>query len=197
MKRLVMSTAIAFMVVAPAHADVAVSITGGQGGTRVADSVHGWEFTVNTDITLTHLGLYDRELDGFVHDHPIGLFRVSDGALLTSGTMSAGAGDPLIANFRYIDVADVALSTTENYVLSYYSAEEFGDFVVTDPKGEVFAPEVNWISGRFGGNAGGLIIPPNSTGDDRYGPNFQFVPTPGAIFLFAVAGLAARRRRRR
>ena len=197
MKNLVISLAIAFMMVAPAHADIAVSITGGSGGTPVADSVHGWEFTVNTDIILTHLGLFDLDLDGFILDYDIGLFRLSDGTLLASGTMSAGTGDPLIDNFRYIDVVDVPLVTTENYVLSYYTAFDGSDFVVTNATGEVFAPEVNWISGRFGGNAGGLIIPPNSTGDDRYGPNFQFVPTPGAIFLFAVAGLAARRRRRR
>ena len=197
MKKLVISTAIAFMMVAPAHADIAVSITGGTGGTPVADSVQGWEFTVNTNILLTHLGLYDLDLDGFILAHDIGLFRVSDGALLASGTMSAGTGDPLIDNFRYIDVVDVPLVTGENYVLSYYSATGSGDFVVTNGEGEVFAPEINWVTGRWGAGAGGLILPPNSTGDDRYGPNFQFVPTPGAIFLFAVAGLAARRRRRR
>ncbi len=197
MKKLVTSTAVAFMMVAPAHADVAVSITGGTGGTPGADTVHGWEFTVNTNIILTHLGLYDDGLDGFIHDHDIGLFRLSDSALLASGTMSAGTGDPLIDNFRYIDVADVPLVTTENYVLSYYTTTGSGDFVVTDATGEVFAPEVNWISGRWGVGAGGLIIPPNSTGADRYGPNFQFVPAPGVICLFAIAGLAARRRRRR
>jgi len=178
MRKLVICTAIAFMMVAPAYADIAVSITGGSGGTPVANSVHGWELTVNTDIILTDLGLYDLDLDGFILAHDIGLFRLSDGALLASGTMSAGMGDPLIDNFRYIDVVDVPLVTTENYVLSYYSAPGSADFVVTNATGEVFAPEVNWISGRWGGNAGGLIIPPNSTGDDRYGPNFQFV-TPG------------------
>ena len=146
MKKLGISTAIAFMMVAPAHADIAVSITEGSGGTPADDSVHGWEFTVNSDIILTHLGLYDRDLDGFFNDHDIGLFRLSDGALLASGTMSAGAGDPLIDNFRYIDVADVPLLTTENYVLSYYTAFDSGDFVVTNATGEVFAPEVNWIA---------------------------------------------------
>ncbi len=88
MKRLVMTAAVAFMMVAPAHAEIAVSITGGGGGTPVADSVHGWEFTVNTDIILTHLGLYDLDLDGFSDDHDIGLFRLGDGMLLTSGTIN-------------------------------------------------------------------------------------------------------------
>ncbi|MEE9130217.1 MAG: hypothetical protein V3T84_09380 [Phycisphaerales bacterium] len=177
MKKLVISTAIAFMMVARAHGDIAVSITGGGGGEPAANSVHGWEFTVNTNIILTHLGLYDLDLDGFILDYDIGLFRLSDGALLTSGTMSTGTGDPLIDNFRYIDVADVPLVTTENYVLSYYTSSNSSDFVVTNATDEVFAPEVNWISGRWG-DADGLIIPSNSTSADRYGPNFQFV-TPG------------------
>ena len=35
-----------------------------------------------------------------------------------------GTGDPLIDNFRYIDVVDVPLVTTEAYVLSYYTSVE-------------------------------------------------------------------------
>ena len=35
-----------------------------------------------------------------------------------------GTGDPLIDNFRYIDVVDFPLVTTETYVLSYYTSVE-------------------------------------------------------------------------
>ena len=35
-----------------------------------------------------------------------------------------GTGDPLIDDFRYIDVMDVPLVTTETYVLSYYTSME-------------------------------------------------------------------------
>ena len=35
-----------------------------------------------------------------------------------------GTGDPLIDNFRYIDVVDLPLMTTETYVLSYYTSVE-------------------------------------------------------------------------
>lgn len=165
-----------FDATGPGDPDIAVSISGGDSfGTPIGYSVHGWEFTLNSDIILTHLGLYDHDLDGFILDHDIGVFRLSDGALLTTGTMSVGTGDPLIDNFRYINVADVPLVTTENYVLSNYTALPDGDVAVDDATDEVFAPEVNWISGRWGVDVGGLIIPPNSTTADRYGPNFQFV----------------------
>ena len=176
-KTLVTTTAVALVVVAPVNADVAVSITGGAIAAIVADSVHGWKFTVNENITLTHLGLWDQDEDGLDGDHPIGLFRLSDGALLTSGTMSAGTGDALLGGFRYIDVADVPLAPGEDYVLSYYNELVGTDNIVFDATGEVFAPEVNWVQGRFGGNAGGLILPLGEGTDDRYGPNFQFEPS--------------------
>jgi len=91
-----------------ATGEVAVSLsTHSPDGWPNAGSNHGWEFTVNEEITLTHLGLYDHGDNGFSIDHPIGLWRLSDEALLASGTVSAGTGDTLIDHFRYIDVPDV------------------------------------------------------------------------------------------
>ncbi len=205
MKKLVISTAIAFMMAAPAHADIALSLTdlSGPFAMPFADTSNGWEFTVNTAITLTHLGFFDSDLDGLAFDHPIGLYRVSDGALLTSGTMSAGEVDPLTGNFRYIDVADVELSTDENYVLAVYSVQDLWppDYWMMRLTDEVWAPEINYLGSLWSEpGAGGLILPPNEASGmnpDRIGPNFKFIPAPGAICLFALAGLAARRRRRR
>ncbi len=148
-----------------AAADVAVSLDGtGSGGIPAADSSHGWQFSANDPITVTHLGLFDLGNDGFGSDHPIGLFRLSDGALLTSGVMSAGAGDTLILNFRYIDTADVALSAGETYVVSYYSATDGSDHVITGANNLVVAPELTYEQGRWG-QGGGLQFPPNQTPD--------------------------------
>ena len=43
---------------------------------------------------------------------------------LSPGAAMDGTGAPLIDNFRYIDVVDVPLVTTEAYVLSYYTSVE-------------------------------------------------------------------------
>ena len=84
-----------------APADVAVSLDPKPlAGTPTPDSGHGWQFDVNGPIVVTHLGLFDDDDDGFSIDFPIGLFRLSDEVLLTSGTMSAGIGDALLDHFR-------------------------------------------------------------------------------------------------
>lgn len=180
-----------------AAADVAVSLDGtGGGGTPIGLSIHGWAFTVNDPITVTHLGLYDRDEDGFADDHPIGLWRRSDAALLASGTMSAGAGDPLILNFRYIDTPDVALTVGEAYVLGYYSATDTADFVIVAPNNLVVTPEITKDSGGlFEVGFPALAMPTRAT-SDRFGPNFQFVPEPTTIGLLGLGALLMLRRRR-
>lgn len=165
--------ALALALPATVRADVAVHIDGGSGGNAAANSAHGWEFTVSETMTVTHLGLWDQDGNGFAASHPIGLFRVSDSALLATGTMSAGTGDPIDDGFRYIEVAPVTLDPNVNYVVSYYSAVS-SDMVITNPIGEVFAPQVAWVRSRWQTDTGGLVIPSNFTSDDRYGPNFKF-----------------------
>lgn len=184
----VAAAAFAFPLTSATFADVAVRITGGTGGAAAANSAHGWEFTVTESLTLTHLGLWDEGMDGFNESHPIGLFRLNDNALLTSGTMSPGVIDPLEDGFRYIDVADVVLDAGVNYVVSYYTANANSDVVITTPENELFAGEVNWVSGRWQTGTGGLVIPANSTGADRYGPNFKFDTGGEPEYLLTIDG---------
>jgi len=90
--------------------------------TPVEDSSHGWEFQVNAAITVTRLGLWDMDGLGLFESHDLGLYRISDGALLTSGTLSAGTVNDLVDGFRYIDTVDVLLSTSESYVIAFHSS---------------------------------------------------------------------------
>src|SRR4051794_39719346 len=66
------------------------SISGGNAGNYSV----GWEFTVNSNITLTQLGYWDQEGNGFVSSHQVGLFSDA-GTLLTSTTVASS--DPLTA----------------------------------------------------------------------------------------------------
>ena len=189
----------AFASVATA-ANPVLSVASGTGGTPAADSAHGWEFTANAPIIVTHLGLYDHLLDGMDIDHPIGIFRLSDAALLTSGAISAGVGDTLIDNFRYVDTPDITLQTGTAYVIAYYSAISSDDNVLAfNLVGLSVDPVINYgPARRWEESTGGLVLPMNTTSDHRFGPNFLFIiPEPSTILLAFVglAGILGRRRR--
>lgn len=187
------------------------SIAGG--GVPAAGSNHGWQFTVNELITVTHLGLYDDGYNwddgvwgnGFRIEHPIGLWRLSDSALLASGTISAGTVNPLLDRFRYIDIPDIALSLGEDYVIGFFSASDLGDGDILKADDLQVDPAIDIVVRRWDGG-GGFQMPANiyewdpHGGEpyfpDMFGPNFQFIPEPATILLLALGGLALLRKRR-
>lgn len=174
--------------------DVAIGVSSGGGGTPGGGTNHGWEFTVNEEgLILTHLGLFDLGDDGLIHEHPIGVFDLHAN-LLTSGTMPAGTGAPLLDHFRYIDVENLALSMEETYVVSFYSAQDSGDFLITSPDDLWVNPAVNLIQGRWSWDYY-FTFPSNPTSAHRIGPNFQFIPEPGTLALLALGALVVARRR--
>lgn len=183
-------------------ADPILTITGGTGGDPFADSSHGWEFTANVSIIVTDLGLFDDSADGMDINHPIGIFRLSDSALLTSGTISAGTGDILIDSFRYVDTPDITLDIGEAYVIAYYSASFSSDLVITSATGLMVDPVITYgPSRRFESASGGLVLPANIISADRIGPNFQFTPIPEPTSLvlcgLGIVGIVLMRRRQR
>ena len=169
-----------------ADAKPVASITGGSGGTPVGGSAHGWQFIANDSIVVTHLGLYDEGSDGLVLDHLIGLFRLSDASLLTSGTVLQGSSNMLIDSFRYMDTPDVQLSAGEDYVIAAYSDQFNGDFMIVQPTGLSVDPSITITDGRWGIQSFG--IPENADQSRRFGPNFLFqIPEPTAIGLSCLA----------
>ncbi len=180
----------------PTAAYVAVSLDSGGGGWPAAGSNHGWQFTVNQPIEVTHLGLYDLGDNGFVIAHPIGLWRLSDEMLLASGTISAGTVNPLLNHFRYIEIPSVPLTVGEDYVIGYYSASGSTDWVITSAINVQVDPAITLVAARWG-NRGEFKIPANITIYDRFGPNFQFVPELGTVLLIGLGGLALLRKRRK
>lgn len=172
---------------------------------------HGWEFTVNQTIEVTELGMVDvgpsgfppgLNQDGFEIAHPLGIFRISDGALLTTGTVGPGSGDQLIGYARYTPVPHVLLTPGESYVMTMYSATDAYpqvDFISIWMSTISPAPEINYVVGRYSDPGPELKLPENIHGlpNAFFGPNFLYVvvPEPAGIMLLALAGMLVSRRR--
>jgi hypothetical protein len=165
-------------------------------GYPVTHSNHGWEFTVNRPIDLTHIGMldatepYNAEPDGFTVPHSVGLFR-TDGTLLTSGTLSAGTGDLLVNGFRYVPVPPVSLVPGEHYAVVYHTdVHEYPDVdhVILGIPSFQPDPAINYLVARWGCGSSSLGLPPNLINPPqpyahRFGANFLFVPEPGTLML--------------
>lgn len=158
----------------------------------------GWEFTAESPMLVTHLGLFDDLGNGFVQAHPVGLWD-SEGALLASVVIGPGSEDPLIDDFRYIEIAPVALTTGENYVVGYFTetfmTSDFFHLFLSDVE---FDTAITHVQARAAGpNIDDMVFPdgtidPTTT---RVGAGFLFVPEPASIGVM-VAALAVCVRRR-
>jgi hypothetical protein len=199
--------ALGIIAAGPVRADVAVEVVFGAPDNIFPNSgtTHGWQFSVNDPIEVTHLGLYDRFQDGFHMDHPIGLWD-QQGTLLADNVISAGAGDLLIENFRYVPVVDITtgdgivLSPGTTYTVGFYT-EIFAqiDGMVVFDGFHTIHPAIDYVGFGVSDFTDGLQMP---TGEDptshRWGPNLQFtiVPAPAAAWLLGLGLIPARRRRR-
>ena len=180
----------------PARADVAVSLdpAGSSGANPGADTNHGWEFTVNVPIVVTHLGLFDD--DDFDISHPIGLWCLSDSTLLAVGVIFPGTGNLLLDHFRYADVVDVPLTVGDSYVIGSYSLSTNTDLMIYRPGDLQVHSAVTIVGARVRTGGGGLQIPDTLCSDDRFGPSFQFIPEPATLTLLGLESLALLMKRR-
>ncbi len=183
--------------------------TGGFVATSGGDQLYGWNFDVLDPITVTSLGVYDNGSDGLAIPHDVGIFRVSDTALMGSTTVPDGLGGTLDGGFRYTAVAPFALAPGA-YVIAMTMPEFNGDtqYIETDSGSVVTAPEIAYTTSAFDQPAVFVLSFPNpasngSFAEGMFGPNFQFdgaaVPDAGSTMGLLAAGLTClvglRRRR--
>lgn len=160
-----------------------------------ADVIAGWEFTVNSPIALTDLGLYSGELGlGAAPAPTSALVRMWD----SSGTLIASANvldsDVQISGFTYHEIPSVLLEGGDNYIVALTVPANTG-FAV-DTSGETVPPELSYVAPRFTINTSS--VPPTQNllylGGGNYGSggyfvaSFEFttIPEPST---FVLAGL--------
>jgi hypothetical protein len=83
------------------------------------DRVIGSEFTVASQaIEVTHLGAFDFGTDGLGSAHEVGIWKLSDKSLITSGTVASGTSGALDGFFRYVDIMGVTLAANTTSVIA-------------------------------------------------------------------------------
>ncbi len=165
----------------------------------------GFQFNVNTSISVTGLGVFDDTQNGLIDSYPIAIFD-SAGVSLISSTVNSGTTDPLINQFRYSSVAPFALSPGLYYIGALYSTGNDGLLGPGVATNFATSSEITFNQGgyAFGGT---LSAPLNLVGTSPgyFGPNFTFtsasatVPEPASLTMFGLGavGLVAGAMRRR
>lgn len=202
MKRQFALAASAALLVAgtTAYADPAIqSWTGGSTfgiyyGASTGDVV-GWRFTVNDPIIATHLGVY--MFQGQLRDaRQVGIWDGSQ-MLISSTTVDPATGIT-VGNFMYQSVPGVALIPGQTYTIGALYFSGSNDQYASGVSNLVTAPEVNWVQSVYpsAGSLGFVYPELNTTSGGRFGPNFLYIPSPGALALLGMGGIIALRRRR-
>jgi hypothetical protein len=170
----------------------------------------GLVFTTNADVTVGALGYFDENGDGFLTPHTVGIFD-GFGALLTSTTLAAGAGDVLDGHFRYHNISPLVLPAGNTYTLAattggpadgwaYGFSSALSTGLVVDPSISIAVD-----AARYFYQADDVLRDPHTgSGYTLYaGPDFEgagtatAAPEPGSLGLALTAfalGIVARKR---
>jgi hypothetical protein len=151
----------------------------------------GWRFTANADAFATQLGYWEEPGFPLRQSHQVGLWS-STGTLLGSTTVLPTS--PLTGAFRYEPIPPVLLTAGNTYALGASITSPFLDFYATFASSATTAPEVTFLTDLRNNSAGGFSFPTIADGNiGRFGPNFQFtpspVPEPSALVLAGVGAL--------
>jgi hypothetical protein len=199
------------VVSVPAQADTAITgITIAPGGARLTGSFPlGFRFTANADLLVDSLGVYDHNQDGLLVSKEVGIFRVSDTALLTSTFISSA--DTLDGIFRYKSIAPLTLLSGQDYVVAAQYNIADGDFYLAEASSYMAAGAITFNPAT--GAVYNSLVPPPFRYPDEVSPNrnghftanFKFTssfvsssaPEPGTLSLLALGfagGMILRRR---
>lgn len=144
MKKYFLYCASLLLFCANVNATLIVDYVGGGNVSNFGDAT-GYSFTLNQDIQVTGLGLWDFGSDGFAESHNIGIFKSDDFSLVDSVNLAAGESGTFVAGTvdgaRLADVSISLLAGVEYYMLAdNFSVDDF----VFGSDAIVFDSILNW-----------------------------------------------------
>ncbi|WP_353269026.1 DUF4082 domain-containing protein [Gemmatimonas sp.] len=159
----------------------------------------GWRFNVLAPVTVTQLGMFDDNGNGFLSGSSnVGIYN-SLGSLLVSTTVTSS--DALNGFFRMAAISPFALGVGNDY---YIAGTTGNDNYTWNPNGFSTIAEIQFVDGAFR-QSSTLVFPDQGFGGGGltgwFGPTFAVstVPEPSTYALMIPAllfvGTAVRRRR--
>jgi hypothetical protein len=171
----------------------AISFTGEHPNDTSANSTRGFEFNVtNTEgVLVTHLAVYDRDADGLIESHAVGIWNAA-GLLLGSASVPSGTAAPLDANhlFRIVEVPQIFLAQGDGYVVGAQFAVGSADVQARDWSTLDAAPGITYVGARFINDVVPLSFPTFSLGSGLPGGSFQVQTVPCPPLSIRVSNLA-------
>lgn len=160
---------------------------------------YGWYFSISTDITITHIGVWDADGDGLEQSSTRVRIWTSASSEDTYVDVTLGAGTnlPLVDGFRWMDIDDVVLLADDGpFTISQNNLFGVGQtFWQASNNTPTVTSPITLIDSRGAFNPGQFP----TTGSQFYsayiGPNFQFVPEPASMTLLGASSLLLLRRR--
>lgn len=168
----------------------------------------GWEFTVLTNISVTHLGYYDMNSDGvnnrLLDNHPVGIFKtagptlVVSNTVLTTDTLVVGDGGKGYYVYHQLPTP-VTLTAGTTYRIAGVSFSFSNQVPYTAFQPSLGSdPSLTLGAGYYASSV--VLIYPTQTASGQFyaAPNFIFdvIPEPTTLALLAAGGLLLWRRRK-
>ncbi|MBN2588203.1 MAG: DUF4082 domain-containing protein [Candidatus Fermentibacteraceae bacterium] len=136
--------------------------------------VIGWRFTVNDDLYVTDLGVWNADQTGGIESpHQVGIWDGSQN-LVTSATVDAGG--TVVGDWIYASVAPTSLFTGQTYTIGALYFPGDSDYYISSASSMTAATEITWLSSVYPASSElGFVFPAStSTSIGRFGPNFLF-----------------------
>jgi len=190
-------------------ATTAYKIENGGWAGSTGSFVVGFEFSITTSISITHLGVADWFNDGLSGGSQVGLWT-NTGTLQTTVTLPAGTGADLVetqanpsVTFYLQQLASPLVLAPGSYVIANQHIQVNGSQVFGYNGATTWSPEITWVRGLAENNGGTTLAFPNDityNSMSYLGPQFKFdvvpEPTHAALLGVGALGLLIRRRRR-
>lgn len=163
-----------FPVSAQADKNGVIVLSASDAGT--SSQTRGWAFSIATPIDITSLGYFDNEGAGLSLAHQVGIWNQA-GILLMSGTVNAGAVDPLIGGFRFTSaLTGTTILSLGTYIVGGLSKTDDPDVRDLSTSDVVFGNEITYIEDRTNGTSNVFSAPLVTTGANigYFGGNFRY-----------------------